>query len=343
MSAGSPPPSGAESLEERVRAGTDPALSLLAARGLLPIEPDRLIPLQVRFARGDGELAAAAREALGGLEARRVVAYVARGAGAAELAWFAGASRDDEVIEAVLRRRDVPRQLLVELAGRLSPRLQEVLIQRQDALVEEPAIADALEANPQLGPVVRRRLAEYREHLLRPEGAVEEPPPEAEGEASDEEVRRALAEVGAVEGEGEQEPHTGLTEVQVRNLPVPVRRRLARGAPRTLRALLVRDPNPIVARTVLTGNTLSDQEIEQVASSRAVHEDVLSEISRHREWVVRYPILLALARNPKTPLGVSIKLIPRLAVRDLRFLSKDRNVPDAVRTTAQRLYRIKRL
>jgi hypothetical protein len=40
--------------------------------------------------------------------------------------------------------------------------------------------------------------------------------------------------------------------------------------------------------------------------------------------------------------ALALRLVPRLAVRDLRFLSRDHNVADPVRTLAQRLYRIKR-
>lgn len=351
-------PASPASLAERVRGG-DRELARLAARGLLPVAPEDLIPLQVELAAGgDAELAPLARGALGALDPRLAAGYLARRAGAAELAWFAGASRDRRVLEALIRRRDVPRRLLVELAPRLSADLQEALVRRQDALVEEPAIADALEANPQLAPDVRRRLAEYRRHLLRrPAEGVPPAEPAAGGtpgaaaadetlvaEPADEEMRRALAEAAAAPpGEGEREPSTGLTEAQVRLLPVPVRMRLARGAPRNLRNILIRDPNPVVARAVLRGNTFSDQEIEAVASNRSVDEEVLLEISRRREWVGQYRVALALVRNPRTPLALSVRLVARLAVRDLRTLSRDHNIPDAVRTTAGRLYRIKRV
>jgi hypothetical protein len=49
----------------------------------------------------------------------------------------------------------------------------------------------------------------------------------------------------------------------------------------------------------------------------------------------------ALIQNPRTPLPTALKYVPRLSVRDLRDLAKDRNVPDAVRSMALRLYRIK--
>ena len=71
------------------------------------------------------------------------------------------------LIEAILRRRDVPRAVLLAASpAALPPDLQEVLLLRQDAIVEEPAILEALEENPQLSTYTRRRIAEYREHLL---------------------------------------------------------------------------------------------------------------------------------------------------------------------------------
>jgi hypothetical protein len=366
-----PPPS----LAERVRSGGDGELARLAARGLLPLPPAELIPLQVEIAAGaDAELAAAARASLCALEPRLAAAYVGREAGATELGFFAAESRDRRVVGALIRRRDVPRRLLVELAPRLSPDLQEVLVQRQDALLEEPAIADALEANPQLAPEVRRRLAEYRRHLLRRPG--EEPPEAAAGtaatagatedasaaqdasaaedaraaedavtaELADEEMRRALAAAAASPpGDGDPEPTTGLTEAQVRLLPIPVRMSLTRGAPRNLRQILIRDANPIVALAVLNNNAFNEQEIEAVAGNRSVVEEVLGEIARRREWIGQYRVALALVKNPRTPLALSVRLVARLAVRDLRLLARDRNIPDAVRSTAGRLYRIKRV
>ena len=340
------PDSPEASLADRVRSAGDPELRLLAARGVLPLPPRELIPLQVEMARGeDADLARTARAALGELDPRVAATYVGRDAGPDELSWFAAESEQATVIEAVLRRRDVPRSLLVGLAPRLSPDLQEILVRRQDAIVEEPGIADALESNPQLTSDVRRRLGEYRRHLLRRETLADYVPPlPAEpGEPDDDEVREALLAVSAAPaGPGERDPTTGLSEAQVRMLPAPVRLRLARGASRPLRAILLRDSNPVVAKAVLHGNTFGDQEIEQVASIRSMHEEVLGEIAIRREWVGLYRVVVALVHNPRTPLGAAVRLVPRLSVRDLRLLSRDRNVPDAVRSTAKRLYTIKR-
>jgi hypothetical protein len=219
------------------------------------------------------------------------------------------------------------------------------LILRQDAILEEPAILDALAENPELSLYVERRISEYREHLLpqnRPAAA-----PETAGiplpgeELGDEEMEAALEVARNQPAEGEVEEQTGLTEGQIRLLPIPARLKLTRNAPRTLRTMLLRDSNPMVAVSTLVNNNLSDQEVEQTAASRSVVEEVLAAIAKRREWITKYKVARALVANPRTPLAISMKLLNRMPVRDLKDLSRDKNVADAVRSTALRLYRIK--
>jgi hypothetical protein len=106
--------------------------------------------------------------------------------------------------------------------------------------------------------------------------------------------------------------------------------------------MLVRDANARVAISVLANNAVSEQEIEAVARNRSVVEDVLVYISRRREWAGKIGVQRALVQNPRTPIALAVRIVPKLSVRDLRDVSKDRNIPDAVRTLALRLYRIKR-
>jgi hypothetical protein len=335
-------------LVEQVLAGGNRQLQELAAAGLLPLAPDHLIPLQVTFARSrDADLAARATASLRTLEPRVAAAFLERDAGAEELAFFAREVAHPLVIETILRRRDVPRGVLVGLARRLPAEQQEILLLRQDAILDEPAILAALEENGQLTPYAQRRIVEYRQHLLpqrsgapRAPAAVPAPPPE-EGEADDLEVAQALAAARRLARDGEAEEHTGLSEAQIRQLPVQVRIRLSRGASRLMRSILVRDQSAPVALSVLRNNTFTESEMEHVARSRQVLEDVLLAVARRREWVGKYPVVKALVQNPRTPVALSVRLIPRLSVRDLREVSRDRNVPDAVRSMATRLYRIK--
>jgi len=227
--------------------------------------------------------------------------------------------------------------------------MQEVLLLRQDAIVETPGILDALEENPELSAYSRRRIREYREHLLPrvargdPEWETAESLERAADSLSEEAVRHAVAE--AAEGkraEGAAEELTGLSETQVRSLPTPVRLKLARSAPRSLRGILIRDSNPVVATSVLKFNPLSDTEIEEIAANRSVRGEVLQLISSNRSWMRRYQVLHNLVRNPRTPSALAVRLLPRLNPSDLKRAGSDHNVPNAVRTAASRLYRIKR-
>ncbi|MEZ5314457.1 MAG: hypothetical protein R2862_12910 [Thermoanaerobaculia bacterium] len=245
------------------------------------------------------------------------------------------------VLEAILRRRDTPRELLRMLGLRLPPDLQEVLLLRQDAIIEEPRILVALESNPDLSIYSRRRIAEYREHLLPRERRVE-PEVVAAGILDlDEEDLATLESVRKMPAAGERDDSTGLTENQIRCLPVPLKIKLTRGASRTLRGILIKDLNQVVAVSALNNSALSEDEVEQIAASRMVVDEVLTEITRRRDWISKYKICLALAKNPRVAVGVAVRLLSKLSVRDLRNLSRDRNVQDAVRAGADRLYRIK--
>ena len=332
------------SLLDQVRSGANRQLQVLAASGFLPLAPEDLIPIQVQFARGlDPELAGKASEALRQVDVRVAAPFLEHLAGEEVLAFFAGQVSHPRLIETILRRRDVPRRLLVDLARRLPPDLQEILVLRQDAILDEPEILSALESNPQLSGYVQRRITEYREHLLPRERSVR-PAPAPDGlveEIDDASLAAALDAVKALPASGEIDAEVGLSEGQIRMLPIPARLKLARGAPRTLRNFLLRDTNPQVACAALLFNNLSDQEVEQTASSRSVQQEVLEAIAKKREWIGRYPVMKALIQNPRTPLNIALKYVPRLAVRDLRDMARDRNVPDAVRSMALRLYRIK--
>ncbi len=330
-------------LVEQVRSGASRELQLLAAQGILPLSAQDLIPLQVELADSESqEISGYARSSLEELDPKLVATFVETEAAEEVLEYFAVNPSHPFIVEALMRRRDVPRALLVDLAGRLTPDLQESLLLRQDAIIEEPEILVSLEANPELSVYARRKIAEYREHLLP-----RERPTEASGYSDLQRVELAPEEVAAIEkarempAMGERDEKTGLSESQIRVLPVPLKIKLTRGASRTLRGILIRDTNQSVALSVVNNAAMTDDEIAQVASSRSVIDEVLTVISRRREWLAKYKICLALARNPRIPVGVAMKLLPKLSVRDLRTMSKDRNVSDAVRAGAGRLYRIK--
>jgi hypothetical protein len=67
-----------------------------------------------------------------------------------------------------------------------------------------------------------------------------------------------------------------------------------------------------------------------------VSDEILRIIANNRNWMKNYVVASALARNPKTPLPVSMNLLNRLNEKDLKTLSTNRNVPEVLRTTARK-------
>jgi hypothetical protein len=111
---------------------------------------------------------------------------------------------------------------------------------------------------------------------------------------------------------------------------------LAMKGSRECRAVLIRDPNKIVAVAVLSSPKVTETEIEAYAKMANLSEEVLRIIGTTRTWVRNYAVASGLARNPKTPLAISLNLINRLHERDLRLLSIDRNVPEPLRIAARK-------
>ena len=335
--------SEANPLVEQVLAGGSPELELLAAQGILPLAPAELIPLQVHLAASpDAHVASCAREALAAVEVHLAGAFLDAEAGAEVLRWFVFEHPDPRLSEAVLRRRDVPRELLEDVAPRLSPDLQEALLLRQDAIVERPTILDALEGNPRLSVYARRRILEYREHLLPREGrgAVEPEVPVAVGELTSEDVAE-IERARALPARGDVDERTGLSESQVRALPVPVRIKLTKGASRTLRAILIRDSNRLVALGVLANAAFSEDEIEQVAGNRSLDEEVLGlHLAAPRVGVTLSGLSRAGAQRAHARGHLGAPGQPPVG-QGSKVLRKDRNVAEPVRSAAERLYRIK--
>jgi hypothetical protein len=153
---------------------------------------------------------------------------------------------------------------------------------------------------------------------------------ELAGNASD----APVTEQPAVDEDRADDERTALQKIAAMS---PAQRlALAMKGTREERAILVRDPNRIVAVAVLSSPKISEAEVESIAKMANVSEEILRIIGHTRAWLKKYTIVSALAKNPKTPLGVSLTLLPRLLEREVKALSTDRNVPETLRISARK-------
>jgi len=124
--------------------------------------------------------------------------------------------------------------------------------------------------------------------------------------------------------------------VMLSSLPVPDKIKIATLGRREQRAILVRDPNRVVSTAVLSSPKLNETEVENFARMQNVSEEVLRLIGTSRLWTKTYGVVSALVKNPRTPPSVSLPLLMRLAERDIKTLSVNRNVPESVRLAARK-------
>jgi hypothetical protein len=120
------------------------------------------------------------------------------------------------------------------------------------------------------------------------------------------------------------------------NMTVPEKVKCASKGTREMRAILIRDPNRMVASAVLSCPKVNEAEVEAFAKMGNVSEEILRTIAMSRAWTKNYGVLLALVKNSKTPVALSLNMMNRLNDSDVKKLSTDRNVPEALRMGAKR-------
>lgn len=125
--------------------------------------------------------------------------------------------------------------------------------------------------------------------------------------------------------------------LRVQKLNVSEKVKLALKGSSEARSILMKDSNKLVALAVLENPRITHSEILAVARNRSALDESLRTIAANKEWMKVYSVTLALVTNPKTPPGIAVKFVTGVSPKDLKLLSKNRGVSEAVRTTAKRV------
>jgi hypothetical protein len=117
--------------------------------------------------------------------------------------------------------------------------------------------------------------------------------------------------------------------------------KLAHTGDKTIRGILIKDKNRVVALAVLKNPKLTEQEVVMTVSSTSVSEEIIREIARSRQWMKSYNVKCAMIFNPHTPLSFSLKLVDHLRERELKQLAKSKGVPGALVNAAARKLKLR--
>jgi hypothetical protein len=241
------------------------------------------------------------------------------------------------------KRGEVPRDArMIAAQGALAPRAHEqlailvLLLEDADAEVRQTALAtiDRIPRPALAGYLGRPDVPLNVREFFADRGVLPAETPEIAG---DDPLIEAESDDFAVaaEGETEEQRRESLTQ-QITKMGFSQRLKAAVKGSREMRAILIRDPNKMIAATVLSSPKVSENEIEAFARMANVGEDVLRIIASNRAWTKNYGVVVGLTRNPKTPLGTSLNFLSRLNDRDLQMVSMDRNVPEPLRVAARK-------
>ncbi|HZH03281.1 MAG TPA: hypothetical protein VEY30_05815 [Myxococcaceae bacterium] len=172
-----------------------------------------------------------------------------------------------------------------------------------------------------------------RVRLFGPEAAAKPPDP---GPTADEVLKdfKELTEEGAAPME--EGKRVNLTQ-RILKMSISEKIKLATKGNKEARGLLLRDSNKLVSVAAIRSPRITDGEVLMVANNRAATDDVLRVVYSNREWTKMYPVKLALVKNPKTPLAISMKFLTTLRESEVKDLARDKNVPNGVQMMAKKM------
>jgi len=248
-----------------------------------------------------------------------VIAALARTDAAPEMFAYCAAEfpRRPGVADALAQNLTCPIEVLRPVVRYLSVTAVQDLFEDLDRLSTSPALVAALVESPLVSAEQRDQLLELQRE--EPEGI------EAFLEAAE------LAEPDAAKRQ------TLLQKIS--QLRVVERVQMAMKGTREARGLLIRDSCRVVQRAVLQSPQLTGREVEGFAAMTSLSDETLRLIANNRKFRKNYTVTRALINNPKTPLEISLHLLPNITPQDLKLLTTNKNIPDTLRTSATRLQR----
>lgn len=231
---------------------------------------------------------------------------------------FAGRNLADKpgICDAMVLNKNCTPEHLIPIARHLSAPSIKALLEELDRVTDSAALAAALEHSPFITSEQKQQLHE----LL--------------GSAID---VAALAEAAAEAEPDVVKRQTLLQRVAKMNVSQRVQFAIKGGS--EARRTLIRDSNKVVQRAVLQSPRLTDQEVEAFACMSTLTDEILRLIANNRNFRKNYSVVRNLLNNPKTPLDVSLHMLPMINAVDLKRLTTNKNIPETLRSTAAKLQR----
>ncbi len=224
--------------------------------------------------------------------------------------------RTPGLAEVMARNNACPAECLVPMVPYFSPAIVQNLLEELDRITAHAPLALLLENSAFVTPEQKKILEDFRSTNID---------------------AGHLADAAA---EAEPDAHRRQTLLQqIGRMTVAQRVQFAMKGSSEARRTLIRDTNKVVQRSVLQSPRLTDQEVESFASMTNLTDEILRLIANNRNFRKNYVVVRNLINNAKTPLDVTLHMLPILNPVDLKKLTMNKNVPETLRSTALKLQR----
>jgi hypothetical protein len=125
-------------------------------------------------------------------------------------------------------------------------------------------------------------------------------------------------------------------ERRISVMSVSEKMQLALHGNREARALLLRERAGVVQSSLARNPTITLDEVQALARSPHLSPEAAETLSQHPSWGASAGVVLALVRNPRTPLPTATSLVARLVPSDLRVVAKGLGVRPQVAAAARK-------
>ncbi len=360
-----------DAVPENLKKFIDPSLDrdtrLMAAQGLVPIPPeDMALVLFYLTSDDDEEIVKESEKSLFSIPDNAIARVLSNSSSPPELLdYFARKSENDNHIEKIILNNATSDSTIQHLAQNShNQTLIELISDNHQRILRSDEIVDALSKNPAISRSTLDKVISFislylEKHIKIPDFLKDQPHEDSEIQEQLQDAEMKVAEVEVsflddieipeefieekeVDGQLELEEDEQSTIYQnilfaIKKMSLPEKLKLCLMGNTEARRVLVKEPNRIIALAALRNPRITDMEINLAAQSTSVNEDVLREIGNNRDWTRHYDVKVSLVNNPKSPPDISMNFIRHMRDRDLKVISKSKNVPGVVSSAAKRI------
>jgi hypothetical protein len=368
-------PLSLEVLTANFRKHVDPKapvpLRMMGAKGLVPMGPREMATalFMLTFDADAGVRETAAKSAAALPDKILSVALRDETADSVVLDYYAGVlSGRPEYLEIIALNAGASDKTVAKVAALAPERVTEIIAQNQLRILRDQDIVRALCNNPVTRPSTIDSVCDFcvrsglvlddlpafkaaRRRILGGTVADEEAAAAAHAKAveAEAEAERILATLGAGSEHLAVDPDAPPASTDEANRRMTISQQIMKlsvakkiewankKGNKEVRTLLLRDPNKLVQMAVVQSPRITEDEIAKLSLSRTLPMEVLMYIYNNRQLTRNYNIKVNLVNNPKVPVAVSMRFLSLLRTSELKALSKNKNVPNALTTAARNM------